>query len=59
MKKFPEQVEAFNLKGVSRPPRPVQRGVSKAVEDGRKPPALGVGHPRNFRESVDRTVLKA
>jgi hypothetical protein len=32
--------------------RPVRRGVSKGVEESRRPPTLGAGHPRNGRKAV-------
>jgi hypothetical protein len=32
--------------------RHVRRGVSKGVEDGRRPLALRVGHPRNGHKAV-------
>jgi hypothetical protein len=32
--------------------RPVRRGVSNGVEDGRSPPALRACHPRNGRKAV-------
>jgi hypothetical protein len=32
--------------------RPVRCGVSKWVEDDRRPPALWAGHPRNSRKAV-------
>jgi hypothetical protein len=32
--------------------RPVRRGASKGVEDGRRPPALRAGHPRNGCKEV-------
>jgi hypothetical protein len=32
--------------------RSVWRGVSKGVEDGRRPPALRAGHPRNGRKAA-------
>jgi hypothetical protein len=32
--------------------RPVRRGVSKGVEDGRRPPVLWAGHPQNGRKAV-------
>jgi len=32
--------------------RPVRRRVSKGVEDGRRPPTVWAGHPRNGRKVV-------
>jgi hypothetical protein len=32
--------------------RPVRRGVSKGVEDGRRPTALQAGHPRNNHKAI-------
>jgi hypothetical protein len=32
--------------------RPIRRGVSKGVQDGRRPPALRVGHPRNSFKAI-------
>jgi hypothetical protein len=32
--------------------RPIRLGLSKRVEDGRSPPALLAGHPRNGHEAI-------
>jgi hypothetical protein len=39
-------------KGRFLPGWPVRRGVSKGVEDGRRPLALWAGHPRNSHKAV-------
>jgi hypothetical protein len=46
--------QIFSLKVDSRirRSRPVRRGVSKAVEEGCRLPALQAGHPRNGRKAV-------
>jgi hypothetical protein len=34
----------------------IRRGVSKRVEDGRRPPALRAGHPQNSHKAVSRVA---
>jgi hypothetical protein len=36
--------------------RPVRRGVSKGVEDGRRLPALQASYPRNDHKAVSRVA---
>ena len=38
-------------------PRLIRRGVSKGVENGRRPPALLLNHPRDGRKAVSGVVV--
>jgi hypothetical protein len=54
MKKVPKFPMLYNERAtlLSFESMPVRRGVSKEVEDSRRPSALRAGHPRNNRKAV-------